>query len=306
MALPHPNITQIPDNEPDAVPALWNVRYDEIDENFANLQTRLANKEAEVENARGENNSLKDRLDTMEGDISGLSPDMQNALMGLATKAMSEAGLANRELDRLTSVRMQEGEITIKNRGVVSGCSVSKSTTATRNLDLSAGKCFAHGRTYGVAALSATAAVPSNTGASAATCRAYLYLANDGTIQCDCTELGGAVPDNGIEVALLTVPSGSTEATAPYLDGVTITDTRRLEPQWPILCQNPAFAPVALANTLPDALYGVQLEVVSCEGGREQIGEVTVSERLKNGFKLVLGGAADAVNIRYMVTRLGA
>lgn len=41
MALPYPKITKIPDTEPDAVPALWNDTYDEIDENFNNLEKRL-------------------------------------------------------------------------------------------------------------------------------------------------------------------------------------------------------------------------------------------------------------------------
>lgn len=41
MALPYPKITKIPDTEPDAVPALWNDTYDEIDENFNNLESRL-------------------------------------------------------------------------------------------------------------------------------------------------------------------------------------------------------------------------------------------------------------------------
>ena len=42
MALPHPNISPIPNNEPDAVPSLWNTRYQEIDENFADHESRLA------------------------------------------------------------------------------------------------------------------------------------------------------------------------------------------------------------------------------------------------------------------------
>ena len=38
--LPNPSITPIPNNEPDAVPSLWNVRYQEIDENFDSLDNR--------------------------------------------------------------------------------------------------------------------------------------------------------------------------------------------------------------------------------------------------------------------------
>lgn len=34
FTLPYKKITAIPDTEPDAIPSLWNERYDEIDENF--------------------------------------------------------------------------------------------------------------------------------------------------------------------------------------------------------------------------------------------------------------------------------
>lgn len=37
FVLPNKKITPIPDTEPDAVPALWNTRYDEIDANFARI-----------------------------------------------------------------------------------------------------------------------------------------------------------------------------------------------------------------------------------------------------------------------------
>lgn len=49
MALPNTNITQIPeDPAPAAVPSLWNVRYDEIDANFADLDSRMDTAEASV------------------------------------------------------------------------------------------------------------------------------------------------------------------------------------------------------------------------------------------------------------------
>lgn len=45
MAIPYSSITKIPDTEPEAVPELWNDTYEEIDSNFADLETRMANKE---------------------------------------------------------------------------------------------------------------------------------------------------------------------------------------------------------------------------------------------------------------------
>lgn len=48
MALVHNNITPIPESPaPDAVPVLWNDRYDEIDDNFQGLDTRLVSVEGD-------------------------------------------------------------------------------------------------------------------------------------------------------------------------------------------------------------------------------------------------------------------
>lgn len=46
MQLPNYPITIIPDTEPDAIPALWNDRYEEIDENFNSIETALTSVEA--------------------------------------------------------------------------------------------------------------------------------------------------------------------------------------------------------------------------------------------------------------------
>jgi hypothetical protein len=304
MTLPNTSITPIPDNEPDAVPSLWNERYDEIDENFENLDERLSGKESEIVSARGSKDTLDERLDEIEENVEGLDPDMQNTLMATVMAAVDAAGLANRELDRLKNVLIQEGEVTILNRGIISGCSISKSDNATRNLNLAAGKSFVHGRTYSANELLNTAAVPANNTAAAAICYAYLFTDENGDIQCDCTSLGEAVPENGIEIYSMSVPAGNNETTDPYLANVTLTDTRRLEPNWPNLFENPAFVYVPLANILPDSDYAVAAELVSLEGGRQQAGELLVEDRLKNGFKFYLAGAADAVVVRYVVTRL--
>ena len=53
MSIPHQIITPIPNNEPDAIPALWNVRYSEIDANFSNLDARQAASETELSDAKG-------------------------------------------------------------------------------------------------------------------------------------------------------------------------------------------------------------------------------------------------------------
>lgn len=309
MTLVHDNIaipTQVDGEAPDAVPGLFNEQFTKSLENDQGLDERLSGKETEIDEARGDKSTLGERLDEAEGNIAGFDPDTQNTLMATVIAAFDAAGLANRELDRLKNVLNQEGEVTILNRGIVSGCSISKSDNATRNLSLAAGKPFAHGRTYSVNELLNTAAVPANNTAAAATCYTYLWTDENGDIQCDCTSLDEAVPENGIEVASLSVPAGNNETTDPYLANVTLTDTRRLEPNWPNLFENPAFVYVPLANVLPDSDYTVRAEMVSLEGGRQQAGELLIENRLKNGFKFYLAGSADAVVVRYIVTRLKA
>lgn len=80
MTLPNPNITPIPNNEPEAVPSLWNTRYAEIDENFADLDNRATALETEVSDARAGRPDLgaaitdiMTSLGILSGTVSGLA-----------------------------------------------------------------------------------------------------------------------------------------------------------------------------------------------------------------------------------------
>lgn len=72
MTLPYSEIAPIPDNQPEAVPSLWNTRYTQIDLNFANLDQRVSNYESELSTARGGKTSLDARLDDIEQQISSV------------------------------------------------------------------------------------------------------------------------------------------------------------------------------------------------------------------------------------------
>jgi hypothetical protein len=302
MALVNYTITRITEGQP-ATPDSVNNPISELEANDRGLDTRLTARESEINTARGGESSLGNRLDSLAADIAGLDPDMQNALLGALSHAVESAGLANREIERLRSVQIQEGEVVIRNRGVLSGCAAGASSDATRNLNISAGRFFMHGRTFGLQQLSNTASVPGNSGGSSAVCKVYLWI--DGTaVHCDCTELGEPVPADGLEVASIEVPSGNTEVTDPYLDSIVITDTRRLEPSWPIVQVDPAMEAVAIPHALPDAGYRVAIDVVDSEGGPGRSCHVSALDRLANGFKLYLGGEADSVNVRWTVHRL--
>jgi hypothetical protein len=80
MTLPNPTITPIPNNEPEAVPSLWNTRYAEIDANFANLDTRTTAAEGEISGARAGRPNLgaaitdiMTSLGILSGTVSGLA-----------------------------------------------------------------------------------------------------------------------------------------------------------------------------------------------------------------------------------------
>ncbi|MCW8209455.1 hypothetical protein D8B24_21145 [Verminephrobacter aporrectodeae subsp. tuberculatae] len=109
MTRPHHSISPI---APDAVPAVWNPRYREIDENFAEIDTRMLARENEINQARGSKSSLDERLDDLDSRV------------GSGASAYP---------------RVQRGEVILCNRGVKSRLSITKSSSASRSLDIFAG-----------------------------------------------------------------------------------------------------------------------------------------------------------------------
>ena len=303
--LPYQNITPIPDTEPDAVPALWNTRYEEIDTNFQDMDERVTGVEEEISAAAGESPSIDARIEQVEANLEGMDPDMQNMIVASIQGALDLAGVVSRDIQKMRSVWIQELSATLYNRGIVRGGVVTKSTSATRNLSISDGVFFAHGRTFSFLGMENTAAVPPNVSGETKTCYVYLWIDGNGDTQMDCTQLGDTVPDGGVELYRLSVPANNTEATDPYLNNVDLSDIRRDEAKWPSVCVSPSFASVPLENQLPDTNYAVHCEIESFEGGREQVGSVFVDERLENGFKLYTDGTADTILVRMTVRRVG-
>ena len=303
MPLPNPNITPIPNNEPDAVPSLWNTRYQEIDENFADHETRVAARETELNNARGGKANLAARLTEMDSNIGATSVDMQNATAAALKFALDQAALANYSVRALREQIQQEGVVTIKNRGVVKGCSVTKSTTAARNLNIVTGVCFANGRAYPVSDGTNAASVPSNIGASSVVVYAYLFQDANGLWRLAVTPIGTTVPDGAITIYNLTIPANSTDATDPNLTGVAMTDVRRVEPQFPQLFDSPAGASPAL-QTLGANDYGLSFSVVSADGAPCDSRHIVVASRAANGFTVRLASAADNVVLRWRASKL--
>lgn len=303
MALPHTSITRIPNNEPDAVPSLWNNTYQEIDDNFANIDGRVVARENEISQARGGKGSLDERLDEMASDIGATSVDMQNATAAALKFAIDQAALANTGVRALREQAQQEGVVTITNRGVVKGCTATKSTTAARNLNIANGVCFANGRAYSVADGTNAASVPSNIGTGSVTVYAYLYQDASGLWRLAVTPIGSDLPDGSIKIYNVTIPANSTDATDPNLTNVTLTDVRRIEAQFPQVLDNPATASQVL-NTLSANDYRLDFDVVSAVGAPCFTRHVKVSSRATNGFTLLLASAADNVVVRWRASKL--
>lgn len=303
MALPNHPITPIPNNEPDAVPALWNTRYEEIDQNFSDLDQRVTDNTDELEQARGGESSLNERIDGLESQVNVQSAEFQNTETAAVMFALSQAALANKTAAALREHMQQEAEIVIQNRGIVTGCSITKSSSAARNLNLLAGRCFAHGRTYSVYAGDNVASVPPNVGTEPEVVHAYLRLDVNDQWRLSVTAIGQSVPDDGIRIYTLTIPANSTDATDPQLDNVSMTDVRRIESNFPAVLDNPASVSPAI-EVLSANDWRIDFDVVASEGAPCDPRCILVSSRAPNGMTLQLASAADNVRLRYRISKL--
>ena len=303
MALKHPNITKIPNNEPDAVPSLWNTRYDEIDENFDDLDKRLASRENEINNARGGEANLGTRLNKLASSVSGQTEEADNNKVTTLLYALQMAALANSGVASLRTVAQQQGEFVIENRGLIRGCQASKSTTATRNLNFTEGACFAQGRIFSVSGTDNAASVPSNPSGAPVTVRAYLFQDANKVWRPAVTPVGTDVPPGSITLYQLTIPAGNTDATDPNLNNVTLTSVRRFESQFPSMLDSPPSVYVAI-NTLGASDYHLEFDVVSAQGAPCGSDAVVAHSRATNGFTVELHSAADNVRLRWKLSRL--
>jgi hypothetical protein len=224
---------------------------------------------------------------------------------GLIALAHDYAGLANREIEKTIKQRIQQGVAIIKNRGVISGCTIAKSATAIRNISLASGAVFMNGLEMPCAAQDNAALVPSNNSGASATCYAYLYIDTQGKIKFACTALGADPPSDGLSLYRITVPAANTESNAPNLENVTITDVRRVEAGYPVQFNSIAYASVALPFTMLDSEYEVTTELLSFNGASSQRGLVFPGDKAANGFKIYTEGTLDMIYVRWTAVKTG-
>lgn len=258
---------------------------------------------AGIDNLPGK--QLANRTLYLKNLIAALAPldaSAQDMLWSVVKFGLEQAGLANHGVKVLRQQAQQEGSMTITNRGVVSGCTLTKSVSATRNVHIAAGVCFAKGRRFAVSQGDNVASVPSNTTGAAQTVYAYLAPVA-GIYQLAVTAIGEALPANAVKIYNVVIPNGNTDGTDPNLASVTLTDTRRLESLFPMAFDNaPSFS--AVLNLLNANDFRVHFDVVSAVGAPCPTDAILVSSRATNGFTVQLASAADDVVIRWRVSKL--
>ncbi len=281
------------------------------EDGISNVQAKqLANRTAwlkvradQVDVAKGEQDSLGERLDALQAMAEAVGPEMQNATVGAVKFAIDQAGQANASIHLMRNVWTQRGNILLTNRGVISGCVVTRSTGATRNLNLSAGRCFAGGMEWPVLGGLNAASVPSNPGQGSITAYAYLHPVGYYNYSLAVTAEGEEIPGNGILIYELVIPSGNTDATDPDISGVTITDLRRLEPNFPVLLDEPCLVYVPI-SVLPYHDYHLSLYAINICGQRLFADAVTSAFVGPNGFTFELHTTDDDVVAFWQVLRL--
>lgn len=303
MALPVEKISQIPNNEPDAVPALWNTRYEEIDQNFEYLESERTLAADELAGARGEKASTGERIGEIEERVEQLSPEFQDHIVAAVKYGLDQSSMANRSIQALKQQIQQEGEIALENRGVVSGCTATRSTTAARNLNLASGVCFANGRAYSVGSGDNMASVPSNITNGSASAVAYLYQTAANSWKLAVTAIGEPVPAGAIRLYNITIPANSTDSTDPSLANVTLTSVRRVEPGFPKYLDSPPTKAVSIEQLSAND-YRIDWEVVAADGAPCSLDGIRVSSRAPNGFTVEVATAADNIRLRYRVSKL--
>jgi hypothetical protein len=211
--------------------------------------------------------------------------------------AIGQAGLANYEANKTVKQRIQSGYVTIYNRGVISGCGISK-TGSARTVSMTAGTIFKDGRPIPMQSLTGTVTIPENT--TSGTLSSYVYLNSAG--QLVATPLGENVPVDGISLARASVPAYDTQGNDADLHLVTLTATARTESAFPLISATRPSASVILPFNFTNTDYSVILETVSVKGPWEAKGSINVDGKALNGFNIYNDTYADEVLVRWIVT----
>ena len=241
-------------------------------------------------------------IDTVNWVVGVNDIDMQNQIVSAVKYALTQSGVANNSINALKNINQQEGTVTFQNYGVVYGCAMTNNAAGNRSVALALGVCFLEGRKYYTPANALAAIVPDNGGVSSAVVYAYLYLVA-GIPTLAISAIGAAVPAGSVVLYSLTIPAGNTLATDSNLAGVTITDIRRIESNFPMSLDAPSSISVSIA-VLSDIDYQLTFDVVSYTGAPVSGESILVYSRATNGFTVQLISASDDVIVRWKLSKL--
>ena len=208
-------------------------------------------------------------------------------------------GMIEKERKIDSEVRNQTGIVTLQNRGIIKGCNISVSQDATRNINISDGVCFKSGCIIPVDAQKNGADITENKTSETAYC--FIYLNENGELT--STGLNEPLPENTVKLYKAVVPAGSTEETAARLEGVSFTDLRRIEKNYPHFYSNPEITYIQLLKELETDRYQIDLTVLKYEGSDFGLGDVKIKSQASNGFSVFTTGIADNIELRWNICK---
>jgi hypothetical protein len=145
MSLPNQNITPIPNNEPDAVPSLWNTRYQEIDENFASLDERQTTVEDELNAAKGDAPTFADKMNQVAQAVADLGGDIGD-LQGMTAHMLARAVRLDWDYSgNNISLEMWAGEYTLTDTQPIG---VTSAVAGDDSIDVTDSSFFTPGQNY--------------------------------------------------------------------------------------------------------------------------------------------------------------
>lgn len=275
----------------------------------ANVQAKqLANRTAylklradEVDAAKSGHSTLNARLNQLDLQAKSLGIDMQDMSGATLKFSLDMASLANKSVDALKTQFNQSGTVSFVNRGVISGCTITRNPSVARNLDLIGGRAFANGQTYRVYTKEGAASVPINDTDSAVTVRAYLMDSGNSEMVLGVTSLTGSMPVGAIHIYNLLIPAYHIGAD---ISAVTLTSVRRIEASYPVLFDNAPSIYIALPKNLKDAGYQIDFDLISATGGNPNADSFKVHSRASNGFGITPHTLADNVTLGWRIQYL--
>lgn len=232
--------------------------------------------------------------------------DLADNVVGvMVAETLQKVNSINKELDKWQNQRLQQGEVYIYNKAVISGA-VINAMTNSRYIQISTNGTYTagnvslvnvDGKTAGIPDEQMVAMVPMNTVDSVADVY-YAYLDYDAGQGRYRVFLNTVVPAGKLVLYKITVPVGDNKTD---LSSVTITDQRRIESSSVYRATEPlVFVSVPGYTMLNVNDYDVELTVEAASDFMA-VGEKIVYGKQANGFSIKITGTADNVQIRWTI-----